>query len=404
MRGVEQSRTMYFPVLTGLRACAAYLVFWFHYNPLPAGSYAASLLHEGHIGVTIFFVLSGFLIPLRYLDHVEFSTAWLLGYFRNRIARIYPLYALLTCLTFLVIWQWPSFDLTQQWPTYVRSDKVLIPLLHLTFLRSFFQQLKFTGIAAGWTLAVEECFYAFAVPLLLLLTRSKAKYKVLALAAVGLLALGVSIVAALPSHRYGFFDSYQFMLNFTFFGRGVEFMLGTALALYVRQHSSVARVGKWASITGGLWILACMAGLAVVDSPLDNFYGTSSAIGIVLNNAILPVGIILFFYGLLTERTWLQRVLASDLFQLLGKSSYSFYLIHMGVGQVFLYRYVSTNVVLHFVTAVGSALILWYYVEEPLNKWIRTNTPATWLKKTTPVPHNVLLLRSCNSCDVSGIK
>ena len=56
-----------FPSLTGIRAIAAYMVFIHHYN-----TFANKGLHdffgEFHIGVTLFFVLSGFLIAHRYYN------------------------------------------------------------------------------------------------------------------------------------------------------------------------------------------------------------------------------------------------------------------------------------------------------------------------------------------------
>ena len=60
--------------LTALRAIAALLVFLSHYSGLHYERAAypwQSILIEGHAGVTIFFVLSGFLITLRYLPDIQ---------------------------------------------------------------------------------------------------------------------------------------------------------------------------------------------------------------------------------------------------------------------------------------------------------------------------------------------
>ena len=59
----------YFPGLTGIRAIAAFMVFIHHYNPfLESNSYLKlrSIFGEFHVGVSLFFVLSGFLIGYRY--------------------------------------------------------------------------------------------------------------------------------------------------------------------------------------------------------------------------------------------------------------------------------------------------------------------------------------------------
>ena len=89
----KNSSKNYFPALTGIRAVAAYMVFFHHFNPLHAlkeGNLWARLLNpvfeEGHIGVSIFFVLSGFLITVRYYESLNISKRWFFNYLRNRVA------------------------------------------------------------------------------------------------------------------------------------------------------------------------------------------------------------------------------------------------------------------------------------------------------------------------------
>jgi hypothetical protein len=58
----------YFQALTGVRAIAAWLVFFHHYNPFSIerfGSVINQFVQEFHVGVSVFFVLSGFLITHR---------------------------------------------------------------------------------------------------------------------------------------------------------------------------------------------------------------------------------------------------------------------------------------------------------------------------------------------------
>lgn len=111
MKAIDKN---YLPALTGVRAIAAWMVFIHHFNPLSnatnhriAADWAPEFLfrffNEFHVGVTIFFVLSGFLICFRYYDNFHFTSVWFRKYLKNRVARIYPMYFLLTLLTFFLI-------------------------------------------------------------------------------------------------------------------------------------------------------------------------------------------------------------------------------------------------------------------------------------------------------------
>jgi peptidoglycan/LPS O-acetylase OafA/YrhL len=354
----------YIPALTGVRALAAYLVFFHHFNPLPVQTWGWRMVNEGHIGVTMFFVLSGFLIPLRYADKVILSRQWLKQYFKNRFSRIYPLYALLTLATFVASSFNSSFG---PWKQYNLSDKIIVPLLNFTFLRGFFDQFKFTGIGQGWTLTVEECFYAFAPLLLLTLAKSRMKYRLLAVFTISLIAIGCGLVEVMP-HKFGFLGSYHFVFYRTFFGRAFEFMLGAALAIFIRQYYK-ARPGAWATSIGLAWIIGSMIALCLIAS--KQIPSWENPIGIALNNLWLPIGVALFFYGLLTEQTWLGKLLGTSIAQTLGKSSYAFYLVHIGIVSLFLEHYVTSNVFVLFGVALILAYILWKWIEEPLNHWLR---------------------------------
>jgi len=82
--------------LTSLRFIAALLVFLHHFGGFLYGTAATSiglaLIVEGHFGVNIFFVLSGFLITYRYFSDPDDKPLNLFQYIVKRIARIYPLY------------------------------------------------------------------------------------------------------------------------------------------------------------------------------------------------------------------------------------------------------------------------------------------------------------------------
>lgn len=156
-----------FPGLNGVRFVAAFLVIvdhtelfksYFGYPTLWSNSYSAYL---GAFGVSIFFVLSGFLITYLLLEEQQEAPIRIRHFYLRRILRIWPLYYLILVLGFFVI---PHMDFFQV-PIYSRDMGDSLPRL-----------LLFLGLAANvafvylptvpfanvlWSVAVEEQFYLF---------------------------------------------------------------------------------------------------------------------------------------------------------------------------------------------------------------------------------------------------
>lgn len=351
---MESSPTNYVNALTGVRALAAFMVFLHHYNPFDRSRWEglSRVVNEFHIGVTMFFVLSGFLITYRYFGAKEFSFR---KYMINRMARIYPMYFLVTLITFSV------FAILQ-----TEDHSFFSWILNLTFLKGFFDDFKLSGIAQGWSLTTEEMFYLLAPVFFILIRRSKI---FLFLLPVALLVIGVILVRVFSrSHLYGFFDSYSFMLDYTFFGRCCEFFTGIALAIILRRGVSMKR-NYYFTYTGLLLIFLSM--YAMMNLRGVSAFCIDDLFSKIINTLFLPIaGIGLFFAGLITERTFVSRVLGSSFFVIAGKCSYVFYLVHVGVIATFVHAIVP-NPVLFLVTICFLSFMLFKYVEEPLNRMIR---------------------------------
>ena len=93
---MKLNNKIFFPALTGYRAIAAWMVFVYHFFPFKNPNipdFVKDIAGQLHMGVDMFFVLSGFLITYRYFDEnpINFKK-----YMVNRIARIYPMYFLFT--------------------------------------------------------------------------------------------------------------------------------------------------------------------------------------------------------------------------------------------------------------------------------------------------------------------
>lgn len=382
----------YIPALTGVRAIAAFLVFFHHFNQADFSYPIRRTLNEFHMGVTMFFVLSGFLICMRYYDNCEISSDWFRKYIKNRIARIYPMYALLTLLTFLIAF---SFGAEPSVLAGFGSPVILL-ILNIFFLRGFFDDLKFTGVGQGWSLTVEESFY-FLAPLFFV--KMKKNMRNIVLLPLLLLGLGVFLVLIFSNFNfYGFFGNFTFMFLYTFLGRCVEFFIGMGLALIILKADEADRKTPLFTILGILGIAGSIVIMACL--PLDGReYGVYHPFGIFTNNVVLPIGIALFYFGVIKEASIVRKFLSTGTMQLLGKSSYIFYLIHIGVIANFTREWTRTGV---------DALYNWletkeyYWLAENLNDsvlfigtvFIILNLVSIFLYKIIEEPVNLYIRKS----------
>ncbi|UOQ51374.1 acyltransferase family protein [Hymenobacter cellulosivorans] len=210
----------YFPALTGFRAVAALAVFLFHFPPVAGtGELLPDALHalfrEGHVGVSLFFTLSGFLISRRYY-HQSFSGAELRTYLYRRWARIYPVFFLVTTATFILD------------KLYQKEDAVRLFLVNLTLVKGLLTNYAFSGVPQSWSLTTEECFYLLAPALFWLGRRASRRWWPAVV--LGLLLIGILLYA--PGFLTGqqTFEDAHFVLIVTIFGRSAEFLLGAAFA------------------------------------------------------------------------------------------------------------------------------------------------------------------------------
>jgi len=336
-----------YPALTGIRALGASVVFFDHFPPWA----------NAHLTINVmafFFALSGFLIFRIYYEQVELSRRWLSKYFVNRWARIYPVYFLLLTLAVCV-----QHDL-RPW--------VLIQ--NYTLTHGLFYPSDFI-IQPSWSLTAEECFY-FLAPFFMILAKRRG---LTAVFLAGGAMLGATLaIAQLPTR---FLHTSGFVLSTTFFGHFMEFFAGVSLALMVIGIEARGHIAT----QGNRWTKAGLAAVLLIVIAMLIVYGHQplhQGIVILLNNFLMPVPIAMLYWGLIRENTWLSRLLSSKLAGLLGRSSYSFYLLHALVIDSFSVPFLLprlgsriTCVILTFILTWVASILLFLCYEEPLNIFIR---------------------------------
>lgn len=277
--------------IQALRALAAYLVVFVHLDALIL---LAGGPKFGNGGVDVFFVISGYIMV-----HVTRAGQVSPGRFLlNRIARVAPLYWMLTVAVFLIAAIAPAlFRNTSADPLQLLMSLFFIP----------FQKAATGGpqpiLFVGWTLNYEVFFYGlFALGLF----ARKREHGTLAAMGV-LLALVAAGLVARPTATLPAFYSSPLIL---------EFAAGMALALALPHMPE--EVGRWGQ--AAVLAIGALALLMLVNAP------PWKAIHAVVYG---PPATVLVAAALLLER-W-GRSLDNRLVQLLGDASYSVYLTHVFV-------------------------------------------------------------------------
>ena len=339
-----------YPALTGIRALGAAAVFFAH---LPFYTGFSLILNV----LAFFFVLSGFLIVYMYYQWSFSSAGNIARYWINRFARIYPVYFLLVTIAIC----------------HEHHYHPVLLLKNYTLTHALFNNYKDILIQPSWSLTVEECFYALA-PLIILLVK-RFSFLVSFLAGVLLLLLAL-LISTLPM---SFLHSWEFVFTTTFFGHFFEFYTGVWLAILVLRAEKMHAVNK----PGYLWTIMGIIGTGLSMGAMAILYNLKGALNlplfIVINNFIFPVTIVILYFGLISERTSVSKFLSTKLLGLLGRTSYSFYLLHILIIDFWavphFYGYFGSNynlfVITTFLITQLLALVLFMIYEEPLNHFIR---------------------------------
>ncbi len=175
-----KKETLYLPNLNGVRAIAALMVIIFHIELIKSewgfrNDYLILNL-GGDKGVTLFFVLSGFLITYLLLKEEQItSKISLKNFYFRRILRIWPLYFFIVLSSLFIL---PHISFLYEPPyhhPYIKS-RIIIVILYLLFcgnvLTALYSHVNF--VRPTWSVSVEEQFYLIW-PILLKFSKNKLK-------------------------------------------------------------------------------------------------------------------------------------------------------------------------------------------------------------------------------------
>jgi peptidoglycan/LPS O-acetylase OafA/YrhL len=200
------------PQLDGLRALAILFVIVAHAVRVPVGNVNTAREALGEVGVSIFFVLSGFLITtLLIAERKKSGTIALGAFFMRRVRRIFPAYYVY--LGVLAI-------LAAIGAIAVQPREFIIDAL---YLRDYHAQ-SFSWLEHTWSLGVETQFYLIWPALMLWLGNARARN-----VAIGVVVLSPAIRIA----SYVLFPAHRDLMTISLHTRADMLMFGCATALSI---------------------------------------------------------------------------------------------------------------------------------------------------------------------------
>jgi peptidoglycan/LPS O-acetylase OafA/YrhL len=301
--------------LTGLRFFAAFAVLSFHYMlpdqwPVKIPQWLVSVVGCGNAGVSLFFMLSGFVLAYANRGWTTTRDATL-RFWAKRIARIYPIYFL------ALLWFAPFFLLhrfASEPPGLAIAKSVTSFVPALLLVQSwFYPRLAPAWNGPAWTLSVEAAFYLL-FPLIAVRVRLLSQSHKIALCLgcwllTALLSLADPLLPGSTPLRYEFF-TFNPLIHLP------TFISGVALGYHYVQRTA-SKSGTALAVSGGLAALAIAS-----QSQLLWFHFRFEA-------AFLPAfGALL--YGLALGG-WPARILSTRPLVILGESSYALYILQFSV-------------------------------------------------------------------------
>lgn len=321
--------------LTGIRAIAAFLVFWHHGNEYYDGAGSS-----GMVGVSLFYLLSGFLMA--WVDRDSDTAA---TFYRRRFARIYPSYFVAVVLAIALSVMAGTFEL---------EDFAAFTLLQ-SWVPS--ESFYFAANAVFWSLSCEAFFYA-AFPAVRLMTRRFASRGIWILGAT---AAAISVTIAWIGSLFPVSETLSWAVVIFPPSRLPEFVIGVVLGTLVARGWR-PRISVWFSFPLGA--------VAVVGAALVPYAWSRFAVTLVPFSILI---VSLAAADLAGRRVFTQwRGIVK-----LGEWSYCFYLLHLMVmsacsavaNRIDLPNYIAVAVALP--ASVVAAWLLHIAVERPMNVILR---------------------------------
>jgi peptidoglycan/LPS O-acetylase OafA/YrhL len=348
---LKKGSNIYYPSLDSLRAIAVILVIISHW--FASDHFLNRYTSNGTLGVTLFFVLSGFLISgilMNYKTEIDLEVITIKQtlkiFYIRRAVRIFPIYYVL--IGVLLLFQFSLMKDGFWWHFFYLSNVY------------FWLQGAFHGsLSHFWSLAVEEQFYLIWPMMILLISWKRLP-----------MLLIIGIFSAL-AFRFMAVDDQNEMARYLLPGSIDSFCVGAIFALVQREllpKLSAFLKRKDIQWLGGLGFFVLSQGCLIMPFSV----ALTSALYIFLISCAFGFLIL----GCCQENQVMTRIplLQNPILIYIGKISYGLYLYHNFIpffyGFNFSWIPISFSMyvvqLMRFIVLLIVASASWYFIEKPI--------------------------------------
>jgi peptidoglycan/LPS O-acetylase OafA/YrhL len=373
-----------FLLVDSLRAIAALSVLLYHVGGVASPPHVIAIFtNRLSVGVTLFFVISGFLLYRPFVAARFIRGRRALGtgrYAWHRFLRIVPAY-------------WVALTVISLW---LGDHDVFGPdaIVYYGFGQVYAIRTILGGVGQAWTLSIEVAFYVFlpfwAWAIARIPARTANRRVRIELIALAMLATFSIVYKPVIQGWTGLDPGLGFALNHALPRYLDQFAIGMALAVasvWFETHRTPVAVKAIEHRPWIPWGVAAVA-LTVLAVGFSQNTDEFSAVGVHYLNAVIALGLFLPAVFGTARRSLVLRFLGHPVLIWIGVVSYGLFLWHMAVViQVSRWGGLGSGLIGLFAwlaVCIGPALALaaasWYGVERTALRY-KSSSPPLWLKR-----------------------
>lgn len=320
------------------------------------------MLREGrfsHIGVELFFVLSGFLITsilfhIRTAIENDRSTLkeGLKKFYIRRFIRIFPLYYAVVILCFVF-----------NYPNETIKSHFIFDLLYLNNFYQWYLNIQPKSFLHLWSLSIEEQFYLVWPFLLLMVSKHNLKTAI-----ITTIVIGISFRAFYFSGISDIESTYP--MGSILLPSCLDLFGFGALLAYEYTYNNLKSKASLSSIS-----VVFAGGVVLYITCLINAHSFFDKVGFRIATAMMAVALIMYCYY--EKSTVFDYVLTNKVLVYIGKISYGMYLLHLLLPiQLIRESYLALTgtdirfaleLIIRFLLLLSVCTLSWYLFEKPIN-------------------------------------